>query len=128
MNIVIKEELRVYIDPLTSDEFAALEHSLLNEGCRDSLVLWGDILVDGHNRYAICQKHGLSFNTIQNASFRSMEDVHLWMIDNHLEDVVFLTTSVVYWRYGRRKFFLPVRLKRPEKLPTIRFPPILRGH
>jgi hypothetical protein len=84
MNIVIKEELRVYIDPLTSDEFAALEHSLLNEGCRDSLVLWGDILVDGHNRYAICQKHGLSFNTIQNASFRSMEDVHLWMIDNHL--------------------------------------------
>lgn len=84
MNIIIKEELRAYIDPLTQDEFAALERSLLNEGCRDALVLWGDILVDGHNRYGICQKHGLPFNTVQNTSFQSMDDVHLWMIDNHL--------------------------------------------
>jgi len=84
MNIIIKEELRAYIDPLTQDEFAALEHSLLNEGCRDALVLWGDILVDGHNRYGICRKHGLPFNTVQNTSFQSMDDVHLWMIDNHL--------------------------------------------
>jgi hypothetical protein len=25
------------------------------------LVLWGDMLVDGHNRYGICRKHGLPF-------------------------------------------------------------------
>ncbi|SHI15184.1 hypothetical protein [Pollutimonas bauzanensis] len=84
MTIIINEDLRAYIDPLTNDEFAALERSLLSEGCRDALVLWGDILVDGHNRYSICQKHGIPFNTTQNHSFQSMEDVHLWMIDNHL--------------------------------------------
>lgn len=38
-----------------------LERSILAEGCRDALVLWGDVLVDGHNRYGICQKHGLPF-------------------------------------------------------------------
>lgn len=84
MNITVNEELKAYIDPLTSDEHEALERSLLAEGCRDALVLWGDVLVDGHNRFGICQKHGLPFQTVQNAFFKSMEDVHLWMIDQHL--------------------------------------------
>ncbi|WP_326538107.1 plasmid replication/partition related protein [Pseudorhodoferax sp.] len=84
MDIVVNEELKAYIDPLTPDEYEALERSLLAEGCRDALVLWGDVLVDGHNRYGICQKHGLPFQTVQNTRFASMEDVHLWMIDQHL--------------------------------------------
>jgi hypothetical protein len=84
MAITINEDLRAYIDPLTADEHAALERSLLSEGCRDALVLWGDLLVDGHNRYGICQKHGIPFNTVQNQTFKSMDDVYLWMIDNHL--------------------------------------------
>ncbi len=84
MNIVIDPELQAYIDPLTPEEHEALERSLLNEGCRDALVLWGDVLVDGHNRYGICRKHGLPFQTVQNPRFQSMEDVHLWMIDQHL--------------------------------------------
>ena len=84
MNIVVNEELKAYIDPLTPDEHAALERSILAEGCRDALVLWGDVLVDGHNRYGICQQHGLPFQTVQNTRFASMEDVHLWMIEQHL--------------------------------------------
>ncbi|MGH8818502.1 MAG: hypothetical protein ACREX5_18045 [Achromobacter pestifer] len=84
MDIRIDEGLRAYIDPLTEDEHAALERSLLAEGCRDALVLWGDLLVDGHNRYAICQKHGIEFQTRQNTTFKSVEDVYLWMIENHL--------------------------------------------
>jgi hypothetical protein len=84
MTITINEELQAYIDPLTTDEYTALERSLLAEGCRDALVLWGELLIDGHNRYGICKKHGIAFNTVQNESFKSIDDVHLWMIDNHL--------------------------------------------
>lgn len=84
MHIVVNEDLKAYIDPLTPDEHDALERSLLAEGCRDALVLWGDVLVDGHNRYGICQKHGIPFQTLQSTLFTSMEDVHLWMIDQHL--------------------------------------------
>ena len=84
MTIVVNEDLKAYIDPLTPDEHDALERSLLAEGCRDALVLWGNLLIDGHNRYGICQKHGLPFQTVQHPHFKSMEDVHLWMIDQHL--------------------------------------------
>jgi hypothetical protein len=84
MDVVVNEALKAYIDPLTEDEYRALERSLLQEGCRDALVLWGDVLVDGHNRYALCSKHGLPFQTVQNTRFQSLADVQLWMIDQHL--------------------------------------------
>ncbi|MEV8519196.1 plasmid replication/partition related protein [Dyella marensis] len=83
-DIVVNEELKAYIDPMTPDEYEALERSILAEGCRDALVLWGDTLVDGHHRYSVCRKHDLPFQTIQNTRFQSMEDVHLWMIEQHL--------------------------------------------
>ncbi|MFL6657669.1 MAG: hypothetical protein ACJ8GW_06340 [Massilia sp.] len=84
MNITINEELRSFIDPLTHNEYAALERSLLAEGCRDALVLWGEVLIDGHNRYEICRKNNIEFRTVQHTSFTSLDDVMLWMIDNHL--------------------------------------------
>ena len=84
MNITVNEELRSFIDPLTDIEYAALERSLLAEGCRDALVLWGEVLIDGHNRYAICRKHGIDFKAVQNTSFAALDDVMLWVIDNHL--------------------------------------------
>ena len=64
LNITINDELRSFVDPLTPIEYAALERSLLAEGCRDALVLWGEVLIDGHNRYEICRKHGIEFRTV----------------------------------------------------------------
>lgn len=84
MNIVVNEDLKAYIDPLTPEEHDALERSLLAEGCRDALVLWGDVLVDGHNRYGICHRHNIPFQTLQCTLFKTIDDVHLWMIDQHL--------------------------------------------
>lgn len=84
MNIIVNEELKAYIDPLTPEEYESLERSLLAEGCRDALMLWGEVLIDGHNRHAICQAHGLPFQVTQSTLFKSLEDVHLWMIDQHL--------------------------------------------
>jgi hypothetical protein len=84
LNITINDELRSYVDPLTPAEHEALERSLLTEGCREALILWQDVLIDGHNRYAICSQHGIPFRTVQNDGFESIEDVKLWMIDNQL--------------------------------------------
>jgi hypothetical protein len=84
MQIKINDTLRAYIEPLTEAEYAALERSVLAEGCRDALVLWQDVLVDGHNRYQICQEHGIPFKAVENTSFRDLDDVKLWMIDNNL--------------------------------------------
>jgi hypothetical protein len=82
--ITINPLLQSYIDPLSASEYAALERSLQAEGCRDALVLWNGVLIDGHNRYAICSKHKIAFATLENASFEAIEDVMLWIIDNHL--------------------------------------------
>ena len=110
MNITVNEELLAYIDPLTLGEHAALERSLLAEGCRDALVLWGEVLVDGHNRHGICSRHGIPFNTVQNTRFQSLADVHLWMIDQHLG-----RRSVSDFQRGvlalRRKDILSARLQ-----------------
>lgn len=79
----IDNEFKNLIPALTDEEYKGLEQSILSEGCRDALVLWGDILVDGHNRYEICTKHGIAFNTVQK-DFGSRDDVKLWMIGNQL--------------------------------------------
>ncbi|MFZ6870537.1 hypothetical protein ACO0LF_00530 [Undibacterium sp. Di27W] len=114
MSIIIHEALRAYIDPLTEHEFAALERSILTEGCRDALVCWGEILIDGHNRYAICQRHNLPYNIVQNDNFSNIEDVQLWMIDNHLG-----RRSVTDFQRGmlalRKKEIVLARMKAQEE-------------
>ncbi|UUZ63344.1 hypothetical protein LP414_28830 [Polaromonas sp. P1(28)-13] len=121
MNITVNEELLAYIDPLTPEEHGALERSLLTEGCRDALVLWGDVLVDGHNRYGICSKHGIPFNTVQNSRFKSIDDVHLWMIDQHLG-----RRSVSDFQRGvlalRKKDILASRVQPPSGEPPVSGP------
>lgn len=77
----IDDEFCSLIPPLTPEEYAGLERSIRAEGCRDALVLWGDILVDGHNRYAICKKHGIEYRTVQMA-FSNRADAMGWIIRN----------------------------------------------
>lgn len=81
MKIVIDKEFRDLIPALSDEERQGLEESLLNEGCRDSLVLWGDILIDGHNRYEICNKYHIPYETVQR-EFASRNEVISWIILN----------------------------------------------
>ena len=62
--IVIDEEFKWLLPVLDAETFKLLEENILQNGCRDSLILWGDTLIDGHNRYEICMRHGLPFNTV----------------------------------------------------------------
>ena len=87
-NIQVLPELEPYIFPLTEEEFTQLEANILQEGCRDPLVLWkrGDmdfVLVDGHNRFRICSKHNLDYK-VEQKDFASLNDVKDWMINNQL--------------------------------------------
>lgn len=81
--IRIDDEFKNLIPPLTADEYAGLEKSLLDEGCRDALVLWGDVLIDGHNRYEICTKYHIPYDTVK-MDFDSRDDAKLWMMRNQL--------------------------------------------
>ena len=78
-NIKIDEEFRDLLPSLDKQTFELLETNLLENGCRDSLVVWGDILIDGHNRYAICTEHDIPFTTISK-EFDSREEAMIWII------------------------------------------------
>jgi ParB-like chromosome segregation protein Spo0J len=80
----IDPELKAWIDPLSTDEYALLEASILQDGCRDPLVIWAGYLLDGHNRYEICQKHGIEFSTFEKAGLSTKVDVKIWMIQNQM--------------------------------------------
>jgi len=72
------------IPTLSDEEFKGLEESILSEGrCRESIKIWRDIIVDGHNRYAICQKHGIPVKT-QSLRFSCKKDAELWIVQNQL--------------------------------------------
>jgi hypothetical protein len=49
------------LPPLTDAEFTGLEESILKDGCLSPLVIWNDILVDGHHRYEIFHCHSPYF-------------------------------------------------------------------
>lgn len=76
-------EFRDLIPPLTAEEYSGLEESILREGCRDALVVWGETIVDGHNRYEICTKHNLPYQIVQK-EFEDRDSVKLWMMRNQL--------------------------------------------
>ena len=77
----IDVEFQSLIPPLTYEEKKMLEESILSEGCRDAIVVWNDTIIDGHNRYEICKKHGIPFETL-NREFESRNEVIEWIIKN----------------------------------------------
>ena len=81
MELKIDEELKNIIAPLTKEEFEVLEESIKEEGCRDSLIVWDGIIVDGHNRYNICTKHDIDFD-VKEVSFKNKTEAKIWMIKN----------------------------------------------
>ncbi len=81
--VKVNDTFKNLIPPLSTDEYNALEASILKEGVREAIILWGDFIVDGHNRYEIATRHGLPFKTTVR-EFESEDDVIIWMIDNQL--------------------------------------------
>lgn len=83
MILKIDNEFRDLITPLTPEEFSGLEASILKFGCMDKIKVYGDTIVDGHNRYAICKKHDIDFE-VEYMGFETRADIINWIIDNQL--------------------------------------------
>lgn len=81
MDLIINNELKQLLPPLSQEEYKILEESLMCEGCRDPLIIWNDILIDGHNRYEICKNRNIFFNT-KEIDADNIEDIKIWIIDN----------------------------------------------
>ncbi|MDI9882218.1 hypothetical protein [Flectobacillus longus] len=140
--ITILDELKDLIQPLQKDEFEGLETNILANGCKDSLVIWQTteqkvnpnsetdlelfVLVDGHNRYLICQKHNLPFNIVL-MFFETILDVRNYMLDLQMGRRNLSPTQMAYYRglrYNAEKLTIKesnflaegVELKTSEKI------------
>ena len=85
INLKIDPEFQSQIPPLTDDEFKQLEENILKEGkLLSPLIVWNNTLVDGHNRYAILQKHPeICFSTMP-LRFANREETLAWICKNQL--------------------------------------------
>ena len=79
----IDPEFRDLIPPLSEDEFHMLEDSIVRDGCDTPLTVWNGIIVDGHNRYEICQQHDIPF-AYEERSFADRDAVMFWMLEHQL--------------------------------------------
>lgn len=85
--ILIKKELKNFIPSLSKEEYQQLEKNLLEEGCRDPLIVWEKenelVLVDGFNRHKICNQHNISYR-VERKKFENEEEAKDYMINNQL--------------------------------------------
>ena len=80
-DLIIDNEFKNLIPPLANDEKKQLEENLLRDGIQDPLKVWNNTLVDGHNRYDIAKRHGLTFATTD-MQFADRSDAIIWIIKN----------------------------------------------
>lgn len=79
--LVVNPEFKKFIPKLSDDEYNGLVESLKKEGCRDPIIISGRTIIDGHNRYEICNRYNIPFKTIQ-MEFANQDEIKIWMIKN----------------------------------------------
>ena len=82
--LAISSVLKHALPPLRTEEFQKLEASIIETGCLEPIVVWRRgpstwLIVDGHNRYAICQKWRLPFKMVV-AVFKTEADALDWIL------------------------------------------------
>jgi hypothetical protein len=113
-NIIILDELKNFIPPLSLDEYSQLESNILQHGCQSPIQVWQTlkknlglafekeddlayVLVDGHNRYKICTQHNLPFE-VYVLSFDSQKDAKDYMINLQLGRRNLSQNQISYFR------------------------------
>ena len=96
-NIIIDEELKSLLPALDSATYALLEENILQYGCRDPLILWNGVLIDGFNRYEICKKHDIAFDTTD-MEFASRDRVLIWIIATQISRRNMNPFQLAYYR------------------------------
>ena len=82
-DLTVDPELESVAPPLAENELSILKADILEHGCKFPLIVWGDTIVDGHNRYRICKEAGIPFG-IEQMDFADKTEAKLWIVKNQL--------------------------------------------
>ena len=74
-------EMADLLPPLSGEQLAALEQDLLRNGCYSPIIVNEDlVIVDGHNRQSLCEKHGIPYKMAV-FSFEDLLEAKQWALD-----------------------------------------------
>lgn len=81
----IDPEFLDYLPILSEKDDNELLVELLQDGCRDRILVWDEpnVVVDGHRRVRLCQQHNVSYR-VEYRSFKDRAAVKEWMRRNQL--------------------------------------------
>ena len=75
----INERFKDACPSLSEDEFERLESLIVKDGVIfNPILIWNDVIIDGHNRYNVAKKHKIEFTTNE-ISFESDEEAICWI-------------------------------------------------
>ena len=84
-DLIIDKEFESVIPALTDEEFELLKESVLNDGeVYHPLVVWNNIIVDGHHRYKILKEHPEVKYRIKERAFENRYEAISWICLNQL--------------------------------------------
>lgn len=78
------EDFILLKQPLSDKAYSDLKYSLLSEGCKERILVWHGVIVDGIKRYQICTRYNLHF-TLQHAQFQSKADAYIFICKQELK-------------------------------------------
>ena len=96
----IDEEFKNLLPPLTDDERSELESDIKKHGVLSPIITWNGFIIDGHNRYEICQRNGIEIPATKELEFANKSDVMDWII-KHQTGRRNLTKSQLVKAYSR---------------------------
>ena len=78
---VILPEMAELLPPLGAEQLDALETDLVRNGCYSPIIVNEDmVIIDGHNRQALCEKHSLPY-TMAVFTFEDLLEAKQWALD-----------------------------------------------
>jgi len=78
---VVLPEMAGLLPPLTGEQLAALEADIQKNGCYSPVIVNEDmVIIDGHNRQVLCEKHGLPYQMAV-FSFEDLLEAKQWALD-----------------------------------------------
>lgn len=80
----IDDDFKNCLPELSGEEYTELEKDIVKNGVLSPIVIWSGTIVDGHNRYAICQAHHITNIPTKEMNFTSKDEALEWILRNQL--------------------------------------------
>ena len=82
--LIVFDEFKKLVVPLARKEYQQLESDISKNGCKEAIMVWHNIIVDGHKRFEICKRLNISFE-IETVDFDSKEAAISWICEKQLQ-------------------------------------------